>query len=248
MIDTHAHLDVCADAAPAVLERARAAGVTRVVTVGTGVESCKAALDLAGQEPGVYAALGIHPHDAGSPDARRLDELRALLTHERAVAVGETGLDYYRDYAPRRAQQQLFEAHLGLAQELGLPVVVHSRAATRETSDVLGGFGGDVILHCFSEPELLDVAVERGYYISFAGNATYPKAAELREAVRQVPADRILAETDSPFLAPQRRRGRPNEPAFLVDTMEALAAARSVTAEELAAAIDGNANRVFAIG
>ena len=129
----------------------------------------------------------------------------------------------------------------------GCPVVVHSRAAARETVDALSGFAGDVILHCFSEPELLDVALERRYYVSFAGNVTYPKATELREAARQVPADRILAETDSPFLAPQKWRGRPNEPAFLVDTMEALAAARGVTVEGLAAAVDENASRVFAI-
>jgi TatD DNase family protein len=247
LIDTHAHLDACADPARTVLERARAAGVTRVVTVGTSIESCRAALELAGEEPGVYAALGIHPHDAGSPDAVRLDELRELLAHDRAVAVGETGLDYYRDYAPRNAQERLFDAHLALAADLGLPVVIHSRAAARETADVLDGFSGDVILHCFSEPELLDVALERGYYVSFAGNLTYPKATELRDAAQAVPADRLLAETDSPFLAPQRWRGRPSEPAFVVDTMEALAEARSVPLEELAAAVDENANRVFAI-
>ena len=152
----------------------------------------------------MYAALGIHPHDADSADAQRLDELRELLAHDRAVAVGETGLDHYRDYAPRPAQERLFEGHLALAEELGLPVVIHSRAAARETADALSGFGGDVILHCFSEPELLDVALERGYYVSFAGNVTYPKATELREAAQRVPADRILAETDSPFLAPQQ--------------------------------------------
>jgi TatD DNase family protein len=247
LIDTHAHLDSCADAAPAVLERARSAGVERVVTVGTSVESCRAALDLAGQEPGVYAALGIHPHEAGSADAQQLDELRDLLAHERAVAVGETGLDHYRDYAPRPAQVRLFEEHLGLAERLGLPVVIHSRSAAGETATILSGFAGEVILHCFSEPELLDVALERRYYVSFAGNVTYPKATELREAARRLPADRILVETDSPFLAPQRRRGQPNEPAFLVETMQALATARGVPVEELAAAVGDNADRVFAI-
>ena len=247
MIDTHAHLDACVDAVPAVLERARSAGVTRVVTVGTSVESCEAALELAEREPGVYAAIGIHPHDAGSADADRLDELRELLAHERAVAVGETGLDYYRDYAPRPAQRRLFEEHLGLAEELGLPVVIHSRAAARETVEVLSSFGGGVILHCFSEPELLDVALDRRYYVSFAGNVTYPKATELREAAQRVPGDRLLAETDSPYLAPQRWRGRPNEPAFVVDTLEELAKARSISIEELAAAVDENANRAFAI-
>jgi len=223
------------------------AGVDRVVTVGTSVETCKAAVRLAEQDPGVYAALGIHPHDADSADAQRLGELRELFAHDRAVAVGETGLDHYRDYAPRPAQQRLFEEHLGLADDLGLPVIIHSRAAARETADLLCGFSGDVILHCFSELDLLDVALDRRYYVSFAGNVTYPKAPGLREAARRLPVDRILAETDSPFLAPQRWRGRPNEPAFLVDTMDTLAAARSVTVEELAAAIDENANRVFAI-
>jgi TatD DNase family protein len=247
LIDTHAHLDACADDDAAVLERARAVGVTKVITVGTGIESCRAALRLADREPGVYAALGIHPHDAGTSDAGTLDELRELLAHERAVAVGETGLDHYRDYAPRDAQLQLFEGHLELAAALGLPVVVHSRAAAAATADVLRGFGGDVVLHCFSEPELLDTALDRGYYVSFAGNVTYPKAQDLRDAARRVPADRILAETDSPFLAPQGRRGKPNEPAFLVATLDALATTRDTTLEELAATIDANANRVFAI-
>jgi TatD DNase family protein len=247
LIDTHAQLDACADPAPVVLARARAAGVTRVVTVGTSVQSCMAALDLAGCEPGVYAVLGIHPHDADSPDAQRLDELRELLSHDRAVAVGETGLDHYRDYASRRAQERLFEEHLGLADELRLPVVIHSRAAARETADALSGFARDVILHCFSEPELLDVALDRGYYLSFAGNVTYPKARELREAARRLTADRILAETDSPYLSPQPRRGKPNEPANVVHTVEALAAARGEEVDGLAAQIDANATAVFSL-
>lgn len=247
MIDTHAHLDACADGGPAVLERARAAGVTRTITVGTSIESCEAALRLADHEHGVYAALGIHPHDAGANDGRRLDQLRELLRHDRAVAVGETGLDHYRDYAPRVAQHELFAEHLELAEAVGLPVVVHSRAAARETADALRRFGGDVILHCFSEPALLDTALERGYYVSFAGNVTYPKAEELREAARLVPHDRLLAETDSPFLAPHGRRGKPNEPAFLVETMAVLARARATAVDELEATIDANASRVFGI-
>ena len=226
MIDTHAHLDACAGPPGAVLERARTAGVERVITVGTGIDSCRTALRLADEEAGVYAALGIHPHDADTDDAQRLDELRELLAHDRAVAVGETGLDHYRDYAPRAAQLRLFEEQLALADEVGLPVVIHSRAAARDTADALDDFDGDVVLHCFSEPELLDVALERGYYVSFAGNATYPKAAALRDAARRVPADRILFETDCPFLAPQPVRGRPNEPAYLVHTADALADVR----------------------
>lgn len=247
MIDTHAHLDACAGTPGAVLERARVAGVQRVVTVGTGIESCLAALRLADEERGVFAALGVHPHDADTDDAGRLGELRELLAHDRAVAVGETGLDHYRDYAPRAAQSRLFEEQLALATDVGLPVVIHSRAAAQETADALGDFEGEVVLHCFSEPELLAVALERGYYVSFAGNVTYAKAEALRAAAREVPADRILAETDCPFLAPQPVRGRPNEPAFLVHTMDALAAARGTSRDDVEAVVDANADRLFAL-
>ena len=246
MIDTHAHLDGSPDA-PAMLERARAAGVDRVITVGTTIDSCRAALELAGAERGVYAALGIHPHEAGSEDADRLRELRVLLADERAVAVGETGLDFYRDYAPRAAQRRLFEAELELASELQKPVVVHTRAADEATLAALEGFGGTVILHCFSSPPLLDAAVERGYYVSFAGNVTYPKAADLRECVARAPADRILAETDSPYLAPQPVRGRPNEPANVVHTVEVLADARGEDVGELTVRIDANATVAFSL-
>jgi TatD DNase family protein len=247
LIDTHAHLDACAGTPGAVLERARVAGVQRVVTVGTGIESCLAALRLADEERGVFAALGVHPHDADTDDAGRLGELRELLAHDRAVAVGETGLDHYRDYAPRAAQSRLFEEQLALATDVGLPVVIHSRAAAQETADALGDFEGEVVLHCFSEPELLAVALERGYYVSFAGNVTYAKAEALRAAAREVPADRILAETDCPFLAPQPVRGRPNEPAFLVHTMDALAAARGTSRDDVEAVVDANADRLFAL-
>jgi TatD DNase family protein len=247
VIDTHAHLDACAEPAEALVARARAAGVDRVVSVGSGIDSCRATLAIAEREDGVFAALGVHPHQAGSPDADRLDELRALLAHDRAVAVGETGLDFYREYAPHDRQRTLFAAQLELAVKLELPVVIHSRAASDETASALASFSGAVILHCFSSPELLPVALERGYYMSFAGNVTYPKAEDLREAARQVPADRILVETDSPYLAPQGHRGRPNEPANVVHTVAVLAAARGEPPDELAAQIDANAAAVFGL-
>lgn len=247
MIDTHAHLDACADPAEIVLQRARVAGVDRIVAVGTGIDSSRAALALTEREPGVFAALGVHPHDAGGGEAARLPELRDLLEHDRAVAVGETGLDHFRDYAPPAAQRGLFEAHLQLADELGLPVVVHSRAASSETAELLAFFEGRVVLHCFSEPDLLAVALERRYYVSFAGNITYRSAQTLREAAAAVPRDRILVETDCPYLAPQPVRGRPNEPAFLVHTVDALAALRGESPEQLGAQIDANADRVFSL-
>ncbi len=248
MIDTHAHLDSCDDPPEAILERARAAGVDRVVTVGSGIDSCRAALAVAEREPGVFAALGIHPHQAGGEEAERVEELCRLLGHERAVAVGETGLDFYRDYAPHDAQRRLFERQLAVAQDLRKPAVVHTRDADEATADLLGAFQGTVILHCFSSPALLPVALERSYYVSFAGNVTYPKGAELREAAVRVPADRILAETDSPYLAPQPRRGRPNEPANVVHTVAALAEVRGEDPEELATRIDANATEAFSLG
>jgi TatD DNase family protein len=245
VIDTHAHLDALEDPDAAVAD-ARAAGVTRILTVGTTVEGGRTALGLAERHDGVFAILGIHPHEAAS-QGDRVAELRALLDHPRAVAVGETGLDFYRDRSPRDRQLEVFEAELDLAGETGKPAVIHSRAADDETARVLGRFGGTVILHCFSTPALLPVALERGYYVSFAGNVTFPNASELRLAATQVPADRLLAETDTPYLAPQPVRGRANEPAYVVHTFTALAAARGQDPDELAAQIDANASAAFGL-
>lgn len=247
MIDTHAHLDGCEEPAAALVERATAAGVTRVVTVGTGIASCRAALAIADQHDGVYAALGIDPHQAGTEESERLAVLRELLDHPKAVAVGETGLDYHYGRDRKPEQRQLFESQLSLAHELVLPVVIHTREANDDTAAILGGHDGTVVMHCFSEPGLLAAGLEQGWYFSFAGNVTYPKAAALREAAAEVPADRILAETDSPYLAPQPLRGRPNEPAHVVHTVAALAAARGEDAEELAARIDANATAAFSL-
>jgi TatD DNase family protein len=247
VIDTHAHLDACADTPDVVVDRARAAGVQRILTVGTTLDGCRRALELAGAHPEVYAVLGVHAHEAASADAGRLVELRDLLDHPRAVAVGETGLDYFRDYAPRERQAELFRAQLALAAELGRTVVVHTRAAAVDTLAELAAHEGDVVLHCFSEPELLEPALERGWYVSFAGNVTYPKAAELRAAAARVPADRILAETDSPYLSPQPVRGRPNEPAHVVHTLAALAEARGEDVDELGRRIARNAAAAFGL-
>jgi TatD DNase family protein len=247
VIDTHAHLDACADRPSALVRRAREAGVGRILAVGSGIASCEETLAIAERHDAVFAVLGVHPHQAGDGDARRLDELRRLLEHDRAVAVGETGLDFYRDYAPRDAQRELFEAELELATELVKPVVVHSRAAVAETVVALRDFSGIVVFHCFSEPDLLPVALDRGYYVSFAGNVTYPKAKELQKAAVAVPRDRLLVETDSPYLSPQPRRGRPNEPANVVHTVAALATLLGEDADVLAARIDANAALAFSL-
>ncbi len=161
--------------------------------------------------------------------------------------MGETGLDYFRGRGARDRQRKLFEAQLDLAAELGKPVVIHTRDADADTADVLAGFDGTVVMHCFSSPGLLQTVVERGYYVSFAGNVTFPKAGDLRAAAAQVPAERILAETDSPYLAPQARRGRPNEPANVALTIAELAKARGGDADELAAQIDANATAAFSL-
>jgi TatD DNase family protein len=247
VIDTHAHLDACADRPSALIRRARAAGVDRIVTVGTGIDSCRAALDLSERHEEVFAALGIDPHQATDHEASRIGELRELLQHERVVAVGETGLDYYRDGASRDRQRKLFDAQLALASEFGKPIVIHTREADRDTADALAGFAGVVVMHCFSSPGLLATVLERGYYVSFAGNVTYPKANDLRSAAAQIHAERILAETDSPYLAPQARRGRPNEPANVVLTVEALAEVRREDPDELGAQIDANASAAFSL-
>jgi TatD DNase family protein len=247
VIDTHAHLEACADAPDELVRRARSAGVGRILCVGSTIASCRGALALAEEEDGVFAVLGIHPHEAAR-EGDRLDELAALLDHPRAVAVGETGLDYYRDRAPRDRQRAVFEAELELAVQHRKPVVVHTRAADEDTLKVLESFGGTVVLHCFSSADLLPAALERRYYVSFAGNVTFPKASELRLAATQVPADRLLAETDSPYLAPQPVRGRPNEPANVMHTLRALAAARGEDAAALEQQIEANANAAFGLG
>ena len=247
MTDSHAHLDACDEEASLLVERARAEGVTRIVTIGTGIESCRTALEIADRHEGVHAALGIHPHEAASTEAKRADELRELLSHPKAVAVGETGMDTVRRYATLDEQRRLFDTHIELAAELGLPIVIHNRAADSDVAAALEAFDGPVVLHCFSSPALMSVAVDRGYYVSFAGNVTYPKADALREAAAAVPLDRVLVETDSPYLAPQPKRGERNEPANVVHTLSALAEARGASAGELAAATHANAAAVFSL-
>ncbi|HEY3549841.1 MAG TPA: TatD family hydrolase [Gaiellaceae bacterium] len=246
MIDTHAHLTALDDADEAI-ERAAEAGVTRILTVGTDVEDCRRALSLAEQHDGVFAILGIHPHEAGTAGENDLAELRELLAHPKAVAVGETGLDWYRDHAPRDDQRSLFAGQLELAAELGKPAVIHTRAADDGTLAGLEGFTGTVVLHCFSSPHMLPTAFERGWYVSFAGNATFPKAVDLRLAASQVPAERVFAETDSPYLAPQPVRGKRNEPANVVHTLAVLARARAEEPAELERQIERNAAECFGL-
>ena len=245
MIDTHAHLGVAE--AGEILARARDAGVNRAMLVATSVAAAPDALQIAHSEPGVAAILGIHPHESGAATDADFAELRRLLTDEKAVGVGETGLDWFRDYATPEDQRRVFAAQLEIAADTGKPVIIHTRAADDDTLAMLRPHTGDVILHCFSSPAMLPDAIERGWYVSFAGNVTYKNAYELRAAARAVPADRILAETDCPYLAPQAMRGQTNEPAYVMHTLTALAEARGEEPAALEAQIEANAARVFAL-
>jgi TatD DNase family protein len=253
VIDTHAHLDALNGDASEALRRARAAGVGRVISVGSGIESCQATLALAEREEGVFAALGLHPHQAREVAASDLVALEHLLVHPMAVAVGEAGLDHaFASSQTTRVQMQqleLFRSQAELATRLGLPLVVHSRAADAETAAVLEGLPDEarVILHCFSSVGLLGPALERGWYVSFAGNVTYPNAHDLRTAAARVPSDRLLVETDSPYLAPQAVRGRRNEPAHVVHTLAAVAQVRGDDRDELGQTIDANATAAFGL-
>ena len=247
MIDSHAHLDMIERPTTEVVADAEKAGVHRVLTIGIDGSSCRVALQLAEDFPQVRVAVGRHPNAAtGFDDADRA-ELAALAAHHDCAAIGETGLDYYREGAPKPDQARAFTAQLELARELDKPVVIHTRAAEDDTLDLLATHadGLRVILHCFSMPDRLDECLARGYWISFAGNVTFPKAPELREAAARVPADRLLVETDSPFLAPQPVRGKPNEPRHVVATARVVAEARGVDFATVEADVERNAAALF---
>ena len=247
MVDTHCHLDSCKPPDAELVERARAAGVRRLATVGMNEASIERAVEAASEHHEVVAVVGRHPHEAEGFTDSDLEEIERAAQHPRVRAIGETGLDYFRDRAPREDQLRAFEAQADLARRLELPLVIHTREAEEDTFAVLRERAGGlaVIMHCFSTPARLGECVERGWLCSFAGNVTYPKAVELQEAARSVPDELLLVETDSPYLAPQPVRGKPNEPANVVKTAEYVAELRGVAYEELEAAVERNAARVF---
>ncbi len=243
MIDSHTHLDSCGPDDSDLVAAAEAAGVHRILTVGTDGTSCRAALGAAEAFPQVRAAIGRHPNSATGFDDEDLAELRALAAHPACAAVGETGLDFYRDNAPAQDQHRAFRAQIELAREVDKPLVIHSRAAQDETLATLieHAEGVRVIMHCFSMPERLEECLERGWWISFAGNVTYPSAGDLAAAARRVPDDRLLVETDAPYLTAQPVRKERNQPAYVVHTARFVAERRGVPYEELEATLDRNA-------
>ena len=247
MVDSHTHLDSCAPDDADLVAAAEQVGVRRILTVGTDPASCRAALAAAEAFPQVHAAIGRHPNSASGFDDADLADLRALAAHERCVAIGETGLDFYRDRTPPADQQRAFEAQIALARDTGKALVIHTRAAEEPTIATLREHAGGVkvILHCFSMPDRLDECLAEGWLISFAGNVTYPKATELADAAERVPADRILVETDAPYLTPQVVRKDRNQPAYVVHTARFVAERRGVPYEELEAEVERNAAAVF---
>jgi len=249
LVDAHCHLEMLGDPEAAVAE-AQAAGVAALVTIGIGVPSSRLAVELAAAYDGVFATVGLHPHEAHLLDDDLLAELETLARAPRVVAVGECGLDFYRDLSPREAQRRAFSAQIELARRTGLPLVVHVREAGDEAMEQLAAEAGGltVVMHCFSLPEHVDDCNERGYYSSFAGNVTYKNAGDLRAAAARVRADRLLVETDAPFLTPVPNRGNSNVPAWVAHTAALLAEVRGVERRELASLTTANAQRVFGLG
>jgi TatD DNase family protein len=247
MVDTHCHLDVCEPGHAEIVARAREAGVTRIATVGMDDASIEAALQLADEHEEVFAIVGRHPNSSAGFTDGDIGFIERAAGRDRARAIGETGLDYFRDYAPREDQQRAFVAQIQLAQRVGLPVVIHTREAEADTFALLAehAAGVTVVLHCFSSTTRAAECAERGWYCSFAGNVTYPKATELQAAARDLPIELLLVETDAPFLAPQPLRGKPNEPANVVQTAKFVAGLRGMDYEALEAAVEQNAARVF---
>lgn len=240
MIDTHCHLELCE---PGWREQP----IDRIATIGMEAESIARALAFADEREEVFAIVGRHPHSAAGFAPEEVGEIRAAAAHPKVVAIGEVGLDHYRDYAPRADQLLAFEAQIELAHELGKPLVIHCRAAEDDTLALLAerASGLTVVLHCFSMPDRLEECVERGYLCSFAGNVTYRKATELQQAAARVPEELLLLETDAPFLSPEPLRGKPNLPANVRHTAERVAELRGVSAAELWACVERNAARVF---
>jgi TatD DNase family protein len=254
VVDTHAHLALCEPDEDELVAAAREAGVRRILTVGLGEDTNPEAVRAAEQRDGVFAAVGRHPNSAGGFDQEAAEAIEELAARPEVAAIGETGLDFYRDRSDPEDQRRAFAAQISIARNAGKPLVIHlrdpegSEDAVAEAFDTLAAEadGVPVILHCFSAgPAWAERAAEHGWYCSFAGNLTYPKADPIREAAALVPEDRLLVETDSPFLPPQPVRGKPNQPANVVATAERLAEVRGVPYGELERTVDANAARVL---
>ena len=253
LIDTHCHLDFPDFEAErdAIVERARAAGVSQMITISTRVKKFETILAIAERYPNVFCSVGTHPHNADEELDIETEDLVRLSRHPKVVAIGEAGLDYFYDNAPREAQMTGLRRHIAAARQTGLPLVIHSRSADDDMAAVLteetGKGAFPFLLHCFSSgPELARIGVALGGYVSFSGILTFPKSEELRAIAKTVPRERMLVETDAPYLAPKPFRGKRNEPAYVAHTAAVLADTIGVSAEEIAAITTENSFRVFA--
>lgn len=256
LVDSHCHLDFpdFADELDAVVARAREAGVARMVTICTALSRLEKTLAIAERYDEVYCAAGIHPHEAAAEGDVAVDRLIDLASHPKLVGIGESGLDYYYDHSPREAQQQSFRTHIQAARETGLPLIVHTRDADDDTVRILkeegAGQGGDKpltgVIHCFSSGrQLAEEAVGFGFYISLSGILTFNRSEDIRATVRDLPIDRLLVETDAPYLAPVPKRGKRNEPAFVAHTAARLAEVKGVDSAQIAAATTNNFMKLF---
>jgi TatD DNase family protein len=250
VIDSHAHLSFkhFRRDLPEVLTRAREAGVRAIVNIGCDLDSSEASLRLAREHPDIFAVVGIHPHDATTLDAAARSRLETLADQPRVVAIGEMGLDFYRDLSPRHLQEQAFRDQISLARKKGLPVVVHDRDAHAKVMQILKDEQvSHGVLHCFSgDINMARQAVELGLYLSFAGPITY-NGTKAREVISRIPVDRILIETDCPYLTPVPFRGKRNEPAYVKYVLEGVAVILGLPPEEAARIIDGNTRRLFGL-
>jgi TatD DNase family protein len=252
LIDSHCHLDYFkAEELPAILDRAAQAGVREMVTIGTRLSQSATIRALAEEYPNVWGTIGVHPHHAGEQPLADPREIAALADHPKLIGIGESGLDYFYDKAPRPVQQASFRAHIRAARLANVPLVIHARdadddiaAILREERDLDGVFG--FVLHCFSSGrELAEAGVEMGGYVSFSGILSFPKSSDLRDIARHLPTDRLLVETDAPYLAPVPFRGKRNEPAWTAHTAKVLAETRGMSEEELARVTTANFRRLF---
>jgi TatD DNase family protein len=245
--DSHTHLDSCGPPNAELVANAAREGVERIFIVGMDGATNRTALQAAEDFPQVHAAIGRHPNHATGFDDADLADLQALSAHPRCAAIGETGLDYYRDYAPRADQERAFHAQIELARATGKPLVIHTRAAEDDTMATLKARaqGVSVIMHCFSMPTRLDECLAEDWWISFAGNVTYPKATDLADAAERVPDDRLLVETDAPYLTPQVVRKERNQPAYVTHTARFVAERRGVSYDALERIVDANAATLF---
>ena len=248
LVDSHCHLDYAApEERGEILARARRAGVRTLLTIGTKVREFATVRAIAESDPNIWCSVGIHPHEAAAEGDDAVAQLVALTQHEKVVAIGETGLDFHYDHSPRPRQEAVFRAHCAASRETNCPLVIHSRAADNETATILAEEKvSSGVIHCFSTGrELAEAALSRGFYISFAGILTFKNAETLRAIARDLPLERLLIETDAPYLAPVPLRGKPNEPAFVVHTAAKLAEIRGLAVDEIARATTANFFRLF---